>query len=154
MKVAITGHRDVPDIYWVYRSLVSVYEVVGATHVIQGMASGTDLWAARAAYDEAIPYTCARPWAGHAPRKADEKMYNNALYHASEVVVVNPSPTYLGKHLYFDRNHWMVDNSDALIAVFNGDWKTGTGECIKYAEKAGKKIYRLDPVRMNDYGWQ
>lgn len=153
MIVAITGHREVPDIQWVYENLREAYGHIDATHVIQGMASGVDLWSARAAYDETIPYTCARPWAGHTPRNADEKMYANALKNAAAVVNVNPIEVYSGKHLYFDRNHWMVDNSDGLIAVWNGDYRSGTGECLTYAKKQGKPIYRIDPVKKGHWGW-
>ena len=41
------------------------------------------------------------------------------------------------------RNEYMVDHSDIVLAVWNGK-KSGTENCIKYAEKMGKKsgIYR------------
>lgn len=43
------------------------------------------------------------------------------------------------------RNIFMVDNSDILIAVWNGDTKGGTYNCIKYAQKQNKNIIVIDP---------
>lgn len=42
------------------------------------------------------------------------------------------------------RNMYMVDNSDIVIAVWNGD-KGGTGNCVQYAKKLGKKIIYINP---------
>jgi len=43
----------------------------------------------------------------------------------------------------------MVDNCDKLIAIWNGDYKSGTGNCVKYAEKMGKEILivKLDDIK-------
>lgn len=46
------------------------------------------------------------------------------------------------------RNEYMVDNSDFVIAVWNGDKKGGTYNCVRYAEKVDKNILIIDP---NDY---
>ncbi|MDM0587806.1 SLOG family protein [Clostridium perfringens] len=42
------------------------------------------------------------------------------------------------------RNKFMVDNSDLVIAVWDKS-KGGTYNCVKYAEKLGKKIIIIDP---------
>ena len=41
------------------------------------------------------------------------------------------------------RNEYMVDNSDILIAVFDGS-KSGTKNCIDYAKKNNKEIIIID----------
>lgn len=33
------------------------------------------------------------------------------------------------------RNEYMIDNSDFLIALWDGDYKSGTGHCVNYAKK-------------------
>lgn len=43
-----------------------------------------------------------------------------------------------------DRNHWMVDNSDAVIAVWDGK-SGGTANCIRYARQKKKMIYYINP---------
>lgn len=50
------------------------------------------------------------------------------------------------------RNHMMVNNSDTLVALYNGDdWvlpdtKSGTAECMRYAEQSGIKIIQIPYV--------
>lgn len=46
------------------------------------------------------------------------------------------------------RNHYMVDNSRIVIAVFDGN-KGGTANCVRYARKTGKSLFRLFP--QNDF---
>lgn len=42
------------------------------------------------------------------------------------------------------RNQFMVDNSEVVIAVWDGS-KGGTGNCVKYAKSKGKRIIIIDP---------
>ncbi len=43
-----------------------------------------------------------------------------------------------------ERNRWMVDNSDAVIAVWDGK-SGGTANCIRYARSRKKTVYYIDP---------
>lgn len=43
------------------------------------------------------------------------------------------------------RNEYMVDNADVIIAVWNGDKKGGTFNCYKYAKKLNKNIIIINP---------
>ena len=42
------------------------------------------------------------------------------------------------------RNIWMVDESDYVIAVWDGS-NGGTGNCVKYAQKEDKQITIVKP---------
>jgi len=42
------------------------------------------------------------------------------------------------------RNRYMVNNSDIVIAVWNGS-KGGTANCVNYAKKQGKEIVIINP---------
>lgn len=42
------------------------------------------------------------------------------------------------------RNRWMVDHCDVLIAVYDGK-PGGTANCIRYAKQQGKTIYYINP---------
>ena len=53
---------------------------------------------------------------------------------------------------YHARNRYMVDNSDVLIAIFNGDPKGGTAYTVNYARKKGKEIIIINPDTMRS--WQ
>ena len=37
----------------------------------------------------------------------------------------------------------MVDNSDFVIAVYNGDKNGGTANCVNYATRCGKKVVNI-----------
>lgn len=41
----------------------------------------------------------------------------------------------------------MVDNSNVVIAVWNGV-KSGTGNTVRYAESRGKSIIIIDPNKL------
>lgn len=43
-----------------------------------------------------------------------------------------------------DRNIYMVNNADILIAVWDGS-HGGTGNCVRYAKQKGIKIIQIDP---------
>ena len=46
---------------------------------------------------------------------------------------------------YHVRNRYMVDNSDVLIAIYNGEPKGGTAYTVNYAWKQGKEITIINP---------
>lgn len=43
------------------------------------------------------------------------------------------------------RNHWMVDRSDIVIAALHRDFG-GAAEAVRYAEKVGKKVVRINGI--------
>jgi len=45
---------------------------------------------------------------------------------------------------YRKRNEYLVDHGTFLVAFFNGNFKSGTGQAISYAEKSGKLVYRIN----------
>lgn len=146
--VAITGHRPerIPDIYPVFLKLQTVFINHGVDTVIQGMAPGVDLTAARAAYHAKVPFICARPWTTHTARNGDwNVMYENALKYAAEVHVVTESDHYPGPWVYQKRNEWMVDRADWILSVWDGTEKGGTWNCIKYALDKQLTIMNIHP---------
>lgn len=155
MRIAITGHRpeDLPDDQWVKDVLREGLVQSGATHVIQGMAAGVDLWSAVVAWHLGIPYTAAKPWTAHGPRRDDEYTYRWVERHAQEVVNVTDRDSYPGAWVYHVRNEYMVDNADAVLAVWTGKMSGGTAACVKYARKVNKPIFRIDPATKSILGW-
>lgn len=45
------------------------------------------------------------------------------------------------------RNEYIVDNSDILIAVWDGS-NSGTGNCVRYAKKLNKDIIIINPNKL------
>lgn len=77
------------------------------THIIEGGARGVDHLAYRYAMENTIPYT------------------------------EYPADWSLGKHAGFLRNEKMVQDCDAMIAIWDGESK-GTAHSIKLAKQYGK----------------
>lgn len=148
MKVGITGHRveRLEDHEDAVKELISeTLQDIGATRLYQGMANGVDLWSAKEAWKLKIPYTACKPWAGHSPRYGDRIEYTKVIRHADEVIDVSPHFEYPGPWVYGKRNEFIVDNSQALIAVWDGDRYGGTYHCIQYAWKKSIPVFRIDP---------
>jgi uncharacterized phage-like protein YoqJ len=138
--VAITGHRPerIPDMDAMAEALRESFLELEVTKVIQGMAAGIDLLAAKTAYNLHVPFVSARPWAGHYCRKEDEYDYLRAIQKAEEVVIIHDSEKYPGPWVYQKRNEWMVDRAELVIAVWDGEPKGGTYNCVKYAHDVKK----------------
>lgn len=152
IRIAGTGHR--PDKLGGYsdeafNKLVEIAEYnlnrIGLAkdiHVISGMALGWDMALAQAALNLELPLICAVPFLGQEavwPQKSKDK-YNEMLAQASEVVIVSEGG-YSNEKLQI-RNVWMVDNSDLIFAMHDGTIG-GTNNCIKYADKVGKRYINL-----------
>ena len=122
----------------------------GTTHqiiVISGGALGVDQDAARVAYKMNIPFVVAQPCKNHESKwpKESQIKYNKMLELAIQVVLVSDGTyTELGAKCMQDRNIWMVDNCNALIAVWDGT-SGGTANCVQYAQKVGKPIVFINP---------
>lgn len=148
MIVSVTGHRpeDLPNVEWVYEALKEVITDNNVELLVQGMAAGVDLMSADACIELGVPFIAAKPWATHTPRKDDKDQYQRALENAVEVVNVNSATEYLGPWLYHNRNEYMVDRADTVIAVWTGKTSGGTYACVRYAKRQKKPIIQINPV--------
>ena len=145
MILAITGHRDISAPIALQHQLRKVYFSLMPTRILQGMAIGADQIAARAALDLGIPYVAVRPWAGHT---AGED-YTYILSKAADVVVLDTGSSYKGPWQHHNRNRYLVDSSDHLLAIWVGRKSGGTYACIQYANKKMRPVTVLDPVSMS-----
>ena len=148
MIVAGTGHR--PNKLGGYGHAARAKLVNVATawlleqkpdKVISGGALGWDQALAEAAIDLDIPLVMALPFEGFEckwPRESQEFLHS--LMNPAEVVFVC-EPGYAPWKMQ-ERNKWMVDNSDTVLALWNGT-DGGTANCVKYATKVGKPIINL-----------
>ena len=105
---------------------------------ITGMAMGVDIWAAEIVLERKktnpdLHLICALPHPGfERPRSLAEKIrFNKIIKNADLVKEIND---HYFRACYQVRNEWMVDRSNLVIAVFNGQ-KSGTKNTIDYAKK-------------------
>jgi hypothetical protein len=109
--------------------------------VISGMAMGWDMALAQAAVDLMIPLVAAIPFKGQERhwRPQTRRVYLDLLDMASEKVLVSGGGYEAWKMQA--RNEWMVDRSDIVLALWNGEPGGGTWNCIQYAKSRGKPCF-------------
>lgn len=154
-RIAVTGHR--PDKLGGYdennplaiaikrhmRAILLRSENIDVS-VVSGMALGVDQWWAEAAIELDIPFIAAIPFDGFHerwPRESQER-FRSILGQAQGIVYVC-APGYEPRKMQA-RNEWMVDNSDQLIAYWNGS-NGGTANCLAYARTKKILIEVFDP---------
>lgn len=85
--------------------------------------------------------------------KASQDILASHIKLADEVVLVDELKEYglkdIETKIYHPakmqkRNEYMVNNSDFVVAVWNGDTSGGTFNCISYAKKKEKKIVEIN----------
>lgn len=110
--------------------------------VISGMALGWDQALAQAAVDLRKHTIAALPFENHHsiwPYWQIER-YTKLLSECSEVVTVCKGG--YEKWKMQERNKWMVDNSDKVLALWDGS-VGGTNNCVTYALGVPKEIVNL-----------
>lgn len=166
MRIALTGHRPNKlggyDLHselnmkiarqlreYILEMLRSHQQVT----IISGMALGADtLWALvalklRKEYPGRVLLHCAIPCAEHYSKwnKASTKQWQDIVDEADSVYYVS-NEAYTDSCMQ-DRNIYMVDNCDLLVAVWDGT-KGGTGNCVVYAKEVNKEIVQFNPKEM------
>lgn len=110
--------------------------------VITGMALGWDTALALAARQLSIPYIAAVPFVDQQkmwPQKS-KNLFVDLLATADSIKYVC-EPGYAPWKMQ-KRNEWMVDNSDMVLALWDGS-NGGTANCVRYAENKNKEIVNL-----------
>ena len=148
----VTGHREISEgqIEYVRESLKQEIDAAiadGYTNFISGFAEGVDHFFAEAVLEKkksnpdlrliaAIP---TRQRLNSLQRKAKESIL---LAACSDVVIIMEK--YLPS-VYEKRNRYMVEQSDRVIAVYDGREKGGTAGTIRLTHKLNKEL-RTIPV--------
>jgi Uncharacterized protein conserved in bacteria len=154
--LAITGHR--PDKLGGYepnplgravqRELRARIVELRPAKLVSGMALGVDQWAAWIAVRLGVPFVAAVPYEGQEEPWLPEqrRRYFELLEKAAEVITLFDPPVnrYDAADKLQKRNEWMADHCDVLLAVWDGS-ESGTGNCVRYAEKVGHRVVRIDP---------
>ena len=156
--ICVTGHRpktlygyDLTHPRWV--ELHDVFQKIlvekNCTDAITGMALGVDTVFALAVLDlrnkgYKIRLHCAVPCRNLTEPWFDDEdiwRFGNILERADEVVYVTDSEYVPG--CLEERNKYMVNHSDEVIAVWNGEKKGGTFHCISYANFKNKPVTNI-----------
>ena len=119
----------------------------GITNFISGMALGADLDFAEIVLKlrDKYPITleCAIPDVNQTLKwnDKDKQRYTSLLERADEKHYISGRNA---ADAMLTRNRYMVDKSDLVIAIFNGNERGGTLYTINYAKKNNKRIEIID----------
>jgi len=157
-----TGHRpnklkgynakDNKELLWrLHEVIVEHIEKHHVTTFVSGMALGIDQWAAKIVLKlketkyPNLKLVCAIPHKNHSSKWNDfSKREWEDITNKADRVVYTSEEEYK-PYLMQIRNQWMVDNTDYIIAVWDGT-EGGTGNCVAYAKKKDKVyITRIAP---------
>ena len=157
MIISCTGHRPdkLPDKQTGYKLPNPTYKYVcqqiekhllelNPEKAISGFALGADQYFAHVCIKLGIPLIAAIPFKGQESKwpEKSQKLYKSLLSKASEVVIVSEG-TYSAEKMQI-RNRWMIDNSQLVLAIFDGT-TGGTFNCVSYAKEVGRQIITIDP---------
>ncbi len=116
----------------------------GVRTFMAGMALGVDTWAAEIVLELKEKYpdivliaTVPCPEQAENWSKKNKERYYNILDLCDEVRVISPEWSYKCME---KRNRYMVDNSDYVIAVWDGVTRGGTYNTITYAKKKNRSV--------------
>lgn len=163
MIIGVTGHRpnkldkikygyDLTKPGWV--DLRTKFKDIliknNCTEAISGMALGVDMNYCIAVLElrqagHNIKLHCAVPCIDQDAtwiNQKDKDLFRKIL---SVADIVHEAPVPYSPFAMEQRNMYIVDHSDGLIAVWNGDMSGGTHNCIEYAKKKQKNIIYITP---------
>lgn len=119
------------------------------TGIVSGMALGFDMLLAEWAVEHGYRVAAAIPFEGFEhrwPKKSRDRYYKILEHERVFSHVICPDPS---TSAYQARNEWMVQNSEALIACWDGS-DGGTANCVQYAQGEAERrggpytILRID----------
>lgn len=126
----------------------NLIEKEGVTHFISGVALGVDTYAANIVLNLKAQYPgitleCAIPCETQAVKwnERDRDIYYDLIAKCDKETLLQQNYT---SDCMQKRNEYMVDNSDYVIAVWNGK-PSGTGNTVKYAKKKNKIVLLVNP---------
>ena len=165
LKICFTGHRP-KSLPWghdetkescilfknVMFSIIEKAILNGYTYFISGMALGVDMICAEIVLNLKKKYKniileCAIPCLNQEKQwpLSEQERYRKILNKADIVHYVSKEE--YSNSCMNERNKYMVEQSDVVIAVWNGK-PSGTGNTVKMAKLSGKKIRVVNPYNL------
>lgn len=151
MILGITGHRQLggynipnPTYNYVRNEIIKQFEILKPDVVITGFAIGADQLAAEICLEMKITYHAYCPFLGQEKLWPEfvRKRYNELLEKAAKVEIIS-NGGYAGWKMQV-RNCRIVDDSEKMLAIFNGS-VGGTKNCVDYAKSKNKEIIIINP---------
>lgn len=149
MIAGITGHRELKNIIWIKTMLQEVLSEIRITHGFTCLAIGADELFAEILIQNHVNYTVVIPCQNY-ESTFDKTALDNFIFaknKASKMIELNNNEP--SEKAFNEAGKFVVDNSEILIAVWNGEEAKGlggTGDIVEYAKSKNKKIIHLNPI--------
>lgn len=143
MKCMITGHRPekLPqDVSLLKLKLLEeLTSLPAGSRVLIGGARGVDTWAARVCELHGIPYDVYVPFKGFDSRwsESDRLKFQRVAFYADSIRVCYDKPS---KDAFLGRNRMMAADADCGIAVWDGEFRSGTAAAVRALRKLDKPV--------------
>lgn len=150
MTIAFTGHRNydpnlTTPLIEVIKGTINEDNIIFMT----GMAIGFDLAAAEAVITlrnefKHIQLICIVPYTDQAKffSEKDRSRYNKVLESADEVIILESE---YSKMVYHQRNDYLVESADLIIAYYDRSGKGGTAYTVRKAKQKKVALLNLYP---------
>lgn len=143
------NHEDCKKLKAVLSEWIEFLIARGVVLFYSGFCAGVDLWAASIVLDSKKKYPniklhAAIPFKAQTNHWSEEQqqIYHDLLTQCDHVTTLREK--YI-RSCYFERNRFMVDRSDYLLAIYDGSSKGGTAYTTAYARKKGLEIIIIHP---------
>jgi uncharacterized phage-like protein YoqJ len=134
--------------------VIKRFHEFGHKDFISGMALGADMLFASAVlygklHNMPIRLIAAVPFKGQESKWPEHSQikYNKVIAQA-DIIKIVCGGAYSPRKMQ-ERNMWMVDHSNATLAVWDGKQSGGTYNCLKYAIKQKNQVLVMDPLTLN-----
>lgn len=166
LHIGVTGHQQLGNRLLMQRASHSEHDAWAWTEkvfrdflneqqqpllVISSLAVGADQQLSLVARDSGAKISVVIPAQGMIDTfesDSEKETYQKLLQQAESVHELNyiePS-----ENAYYEAGKWMVDHSDTIVAVWDGEDAAGlggTGDAVAYALARGKKVLQIDPIQ-------
>ncbi len=155
MRIGVTGHQHLaqPDAWhWVRVQIDRIIEhtpppVVG----LSSLALGADQIFAESVLEHGGALEAVIPFPEYEDRFAgqhEREVYRRLLGRAVHRIVLPRAGS--DEESYYAAGRFIVDSADLLLAVWDGEPAKGlggTGDVVRYAERARKPVVHVDPIK-------
>lgn len=166
LTVGVTGHRKLGDdprtIWYVHAQCVRILDRLRELADLKGtkliaysaLAIGADQIFAHGALGLGLPLVGVIPFEDYPNdfEGKDRVEFERLLNLCREVHRLRRKQR--SKDAYLAVGKWTVDQTDYLVAVWNGlpaAGKGGTGDIVEYARKKGKPVFVIDPAGVDRF---
>lgn len=126
----------------------------GYTQFLTGMALGIDQIASEIVLNLKKEYPQIKliailPCINQSSVWKNQKMVNRyqlILEQCDDVITLSDEYT---TSCLMERNHYMIDHADVVIAIWNEKYTSGTGKTISYAQRQNKKMIVINPFKID-----